>query len=108
MHYIRNRACSCMRCRAHSVMGAAILITFGVLFLLQNYLYIPFHRTFPILLMVIGCVLLLSRSGSTEGHINPPVYVPAPPAAATPQQWNPEVPAAPTNPTQPNDPQVKP
>lgn len=112
MNYIRNRACSCMRCRAHSLMGAAILITFGVLFLLQNYLYIPLHRTFPIMLMVIGLVLLISRTGSMDGHVNPPVYVPAPAVSQmpvqTPQQWTAGVTAPPSEPTQPTDSQVKP
>jgi hypothetical protein len=109
MNYIRNRACPCMRCRAHSLMGAAILITFGILFLLQNYLYIPIHRTFPVMLLVIGFVLLISRTGSIEGHVNPPVYMPAPAAPVqTPQQWTTGVAAPPSEPTQPTDPQVKP
>lgn len=108
-NYIRNRACPCVRCRAHGLMGAAVLITLGVLFLLQSYWYIPFHRTFPVLFLVIGCVLLVSRSGSTEGHVNPSWYN----AAAmpqNPQQWTGTVaPPPPTNPpANPDDPQVKP
>ena len=109
MNYIRNRACSCTRCRAHGLMGAAVLITIGVLFLLQSYWYIPFHRTFPVLLLVIGCVLLISRSGSTEGHVNPPWYNAAAMPQQNPQQWTagPVAPPPPP-PTNPNDPQVKP
>jgi hypothetical protein len=50
-------------------MGAAVLITLGVLFLMESYNVISFDRSFPVLLLVIGCVLLVSRTGSTEGHI---------------------------------------
>jgi hypothetical protein len=52
-------------------MGAAVLITLGVLFLMESYHVIAFDRSFPVLLLVIGCVLLVSRTGSTEGHIQP-------------------------------------
>jgi hypothetical protein len=69
--YLRNRNCQCVRCRAHGLMGAAVLITLGVLFLMQSYGVIPFDRSFPVLLLVIGCVLLVSRTGSTQGHIQP-------------------------------------
>jgi hypothetical protein len=57
MNYIRNRVCSCTRCRAHSLMGAAVLITLGVLFLLDKNTHFHFHQSFPILLLVIGGVL---------------------------------------------------
>jgi hypothetical protein len=91
-------------------MGAAILITLGVIFLLENYFHISAHRTFPILFLVIGGMLLVSRSGSTEGHVNPSWYNPQIPPQ-TPQQWGPG-PGAPPPPANsgfnPNDPQVKP
>ena len=101
--YIRNRNCQCTRCRAHGLMGAAVLITLGVLFLLQSYGDVRFNETFPVLLLVIGGVLLVSRTGSTEGHIQPgwiagPVAQPPAqpwPTTATPpppppsQQWAP-------------------
>ncbi|HSK45521.1 MAG TPA: hypothetical protein VLA83_16715 [Candidatus Binatia bacterium] len=69
--YIRNRNCQCTRCRAHGLMGAAVLITLGVLFLLDSYGVVRFNETFPILFLVIGGVLLVSHTGSTEGHIQP-------------------------------------
>lgn len=108
--YVRNKNCSCVRCRAHSLMGAAILVTLGVLFLLENYGVAPFDRSFPVLLLVIGAILLVSRTGSLEGHVNPPIYVPAAPAPMqTPQQWTTGVTAPPPpDTTQPTDPQVKP
>jgi len=107
MHYIRNRACSCVRCRAHSLMGAAVLITLGVLFLLQSYHVVPFERSFPVLFLVIGCVLLVSRSGSTEGHVNPPWYNVAAMPPQNPQPWTTGA-VPPPPPANENDPQVKP
>jgi hypothetical protein len=78
-------------------MGAAVLITLGVLFLLDSYNVIQFDQGLPALLLVIGGVLLVSRTGSTEGHIQPgwiagPVSQPWPPTTATAapppsQQW---------------------
>ncbi len=109
-NYIRNKGCHCVRCRAHGFMGAAILITIGVLWLLDSYHIAPFDHTGPLILLVIGCVLLVARTGSTEGHVNPPWYnAAAMPQQQNPQQWTagPVPPPPPTNPND-NDPQVKP
>lgn len=115
--YIKNRDCSCVRCRAHSLMGAAVLVTLGVIFLIDSYHISHGGRVFPILFLVIGCMLLLQRTGSTEGHINPawtnqmqpPMQAPP---MQTPQQWTSgDVPAPPPpqpGPDDPNDQQVKP
>jgi Domain of unknown function (DUF5668) len=118
--YIRNRGCHCVRCRAHGLMGAAVLVTLGVLFLMESYNVIPFDRSFPVLLLVIGCVLLVSRTGSTEGHIQPgwiqgsvaqpPTSQPwttTVPAPQPPQQWDPGTDNPPSSSGQ-NDSQVKP
>ena len=104
--YVRNRSCSCVRCRAQGLMGPAILVTLGVLFLLQSYDIVSFDRSFPVLLLVIGAVLLVSRTGSTEGHIEPQWI--APPPAPTQQQWTGSAVAPPPPAADPNDPQVKP
>ena len=85
--YIRNRNCQCVRCRAHGLMGAAILITLGVLFLLESYNVIPFDRSVPVLLLVIGCMLLIARTGSTEGHVQPGWIQPAGAQPPTTQPW---------------------
>lgn len=79
--YIPNRSCQCPRCRAQGLMGAAVLITLGVLFLLQELSSIHFHQSFPALLIVIGVVIYLGRSASTEGHVQPiaPGMTPPPP-----------------------------
>lgn len=106
--YIRNRTCSCVRCRAHGLMGAVILITVGILFLLDNNHVVRFDRTFPIIPLVIGCVLLVARTGSMEGHVNPGAGTTAVlPQNPAPPQW-PGAQVAPPPPPEQNDPQVKP
>ena len=87
--YTYNRACPCPRCRIKGLMGAAVLVTLGVLFLLNELWIFRFGQTFPILLIVIGLVMYLGRSASTEGHIQPyepqpPVGPPPPPPATNP------------------------
>lgn len=104
--YIRSQTCPCVRCRAHSLMGAAVLITLGVLFLMESYHVARFDRTFPVLLLVIGCMLLIQRTGSTEGHVNPGWRAGQIPAPPTPPQSSSG--AAPPPPAvNPNDPEVK-
>lgn len=112
--YVRNRNCSCVRCRAHSLMGAAILITLGIIFLFDtNHIGRGGHLV-PVLLVVIGCMLLLQRTGPTEGHINPDWQAgQIPPPQQYPQQWTssptPPPPAvAPPPPPDSNDTEVKP
>jgi hypothetical protein len=91
--YIPNRTCQCPRCRARGLMGAAVLITLGVLFLLDEFWVVRFDESFPALLIVIGLILYLGRSASTEGHIQPGrpagAIPPAPPIAG--EQQGPEV-----------------
>lgn len=76
-------SCGCMRCTARCSMGAAVLVTLGVLFLLENLSYrFNFDRTWPFLLIVIGIVAFVRNSGSMEGHIE---SAPALQPAAGPQ-----------------------
>jgi hypothetical protein len=97
--YIRNRSCQCVRCRAHGLMGAAVLITLGVLFLMNNYYILRFEQGLPALLLVIGCVLLIARTGSTEGHIQPGWIQPSI-AQAPAQPWPTTTTAVPPPPSQ--------
>lgn len=60
-------------------MGPVILITFGVLWLLQEYVGTPLENTWPVLLIVIGVLSFAARSGSMEGHIQPRWMGGAPP-----------------------------
>jgi hypothetical protein len=92
--YVCNRTCQCPRCRARGMMGAAVLITLGVLFLIQELTYVRFEETFPALLIVIGVMLFLGRSASTEGHVQPPqamTPMTPPPPPVTGNQPGPEV-----------------
>jgi hypothetical protein len=69
---IRQRpGCRCMRCQMTCMMWPAILLTLGVLFLMDGFLGIDFSRTWPALLIVIGGIKFLQVSGSTEGHVGP-------------------------------------
>jgi hypothetical protein len=97
--YIRNRNCRCVRCQASGLMGAAILVTLGVLWLLHNSSVVRFGESFPILFLVGGGVLLISRTGSTEGHVQPGWIqgsIAQPPA----QQWPTTTTAPPPPPSQ--------
>lgn len=81
--YLYDRTCRCTRCRAHGIMGPSVLMTVGVLFLLDNLdVYgAGFNRTWPVILLVIGIVKFFQSSASTDGHVNyipPPVMNPPP------------------------------
>ncbi len=61
----------CDRCRSRGLMGPAVLVTLGMLFLLEQVDVIGFHRTWPLLLVVIGLVKVLQGNASTAGHVDP-------------------------------------
>src|ERR1035437_2535540 len=72
MGYRYNPYCSCSRCRAQRVMCPVILITLGVLFLLDQLAHTPwmeFDSTWPALLIVIGLIMFLQHKASAEGHV---------------------------------------
>lgn len=81
----RWRNCGCGYCRTRGLMGPAILITIGVLFFIGQYSWqYSFDRTFPIILIVIGVVKLISDTASTEGHIDARTAYQAPPSQQVP------------------------
>jgi hypothetical protein len=82
--------CSCSRCTIRGLMGPAILITIGLLFLLQEMRggYFDFGNTFPIILIVIGVISLASSLAPMDGHITGPVP-PAAPGTIPPPPQNP-------------------
>jgi hypothetical protein len=86
--------CHCQSCTIRSLVGPAVVITLGILWLLNEThggrLY--FGSTWPLILIVIGLVHLASSMASREGHEDAtpsgtPPSPPAPPAsgAGTPQ-----------------------
>jgi len=91
--------CRCERCRTRKLMGPAILVTLGVLFLLDTTSRLEFHKTWPAILLVIGVVKLLQSNASYEGHIGP-LAAGVPPSAPPPQ-------APPSPPQTPGSDEVK-
>jgi hypothetical protein len=74
--------CVCERCRTGKLMGPAVLVTLGVVFL------IGFFKAWPAILLVIGAVKLMQSNASSNGHIGslplrssgfPPPNSPPPP-----------------------------
>jgi len=91
--------CQCARCRTRRIMGPAMVLTVGILLLLQSLHVAGFGRTWPVILLVVGAMKLLQGSASLEGHIpslatgvNPaggpippePVVPPGPPVPPVP------------------------
>jgi hypothetical protein len=55
--------------RGRSYVGPAVLLTLGTLFLIQSFDGPPFHRTWPLLLLVIGVTKLWeSQTSNPEGR----------------------------------------
>jgi len=77
--------CACERCRTRKLMGPAILVTLGILLLLQNVSGIDLGRTWPAILLVIGVVKLMQSNASYRGHVGPlPSGAAFPPTPSTP------------------------
>ena len=80
--------CACRRCTIRGLLGPAVVITIGLLFLLDQLRgeYFSFSSTWPIILLVIGAVQLASALSSSEGHTYPPVAPTAMPPPPPPPQ----------------------
>ncbi len=72
--------CYCDRCKTRGLMGAAVLTTIGVIFLLGTYGH-GWDQAWPLLLIVIGVVKILEHSASSAGHVD---YYPPTTATAVP------------------------
>jgi hypothetical protein len=90
----RSFTCQCERCRTRRLMGPAILVTLGIVFL------IGFGYAWPAILLVIGVVKLMQSNASYNGHLGaqpfgstgyPPPGPPPPsaPASGVPTAANP-------------------
>lgn len=77
-NYRSNPRCECARCRMAGLMGPAVLITVGAVFLLDNlgafHGALSFHNTWPVLLIVIGIVKVLQYMAPVDNHV--PRYAP--------------------------------
>ena len=87
--YRCNRNCGCLRCRYKGSLWGVYLMVLGVLFLFEQFDVrgLDFGRTWPIQLIVIGVILMLQRTASMEGHIQPyamPSGMPSNPVASEP------------------------
>ena len=92
--------CQCTRCRSRRLMGPAVVLTLGFLFLFESLGRIGFGRTWPVLLLVIGGVKLFQTSASAEGHIPSVGAGTSPPGGPIPPP-PPEPPAPPVPPVPP-------
>ena len=96
-------ACQCARCRARRLMGPAVLVTIGFLFLFETLGRVGFHKTWPILLLVIGGVKLFQGSASLEGHVVVPTQTTPVPGASVPPPAPPVPPTPPVPPSAPSE-----
>ena len=80
--------CTCRRCSIRSLMGPAVITTVGILFLLGETVhgYFSFWRTFPVILIVIGVILLASSLSPTDGHVSSSSVPPQQQPVAPPSQ----------------------
>ena len=80
--------CACRRCTIRGLMGPAVIITVGVLFLFDQMRggYLSFGNTYPVILIVIGAISLAAAAAPADGHVSGPVppASPATPGAVPP------------------------
>ncbi len=72
-----QHSCGCGRCVTRCMMGPALVLTTGILFMLQSTGIADIDRTWPAWILVVGVVKLLQSSASSAGHVGP--LPPAPP-----------------------------
>lgn len=94
--FARRQACTARGDYRHrGLAGPAVLITIGVLSLLDNLHGPRWDRTWPVILLVIGAVKLLEHTGHLDGSASPgPGAFPptgAPPVQPPPTEVNSEV-----------------
>ena len=77
--------CACRRCTIRGLMGPAVIITVGVLFLLDQMRGgdFSFGNTYPIILIVIGVISLAAAASPADGHVSGPVSPAAPGAPSS-------------------------
>ena len=65
--------CTCPRCTIRGLMWPAVIITIGLLLLLDQMRggFLDFSNTWPVILLVIGGVSLASALAPMTGHLAP-------------------------------------
>jgi LiaF transmembrane domain/B-box zinc finger len=88
--------CYCDRCRMRRISFPVMLFTVGLLWLLDDVSRLEFGRTWPVLFLVFGIMLLLRNSASTSGHQEQvvvagptPGQMPPPPPGSTAETQQP-------------------
>ena len=89
--------CACPRCTIRGLMGPAIIVTIGVLFLLSEMRggFFDFSNTFPVILIVMGFMSLASSLAPMNGHVSPVAPQVPPPGVPPSAQGTPAPPAYP-------------
>ncbi|HTP69385.1 MAG TPA: hypothetical protein VMJ35_10820 [Dongiaceae bacterium] len=84
--------CRCQSCMIRSMTGPAIIITVGVLYLLNQVRggVFYFGNTWPVILLVIGAFQLGAALASREGHVEPATAPPTTPPPGIPPASNPQ------------------
>jgi len=89
-NYERSRQiCQCGQCNTRWLMGPAMVLTTGVLLLLEtlDVRNAGLEHTWPAWILVVGVVKLLQSSASSDGHVGP---LPPGPASVAPPQPPPD------------------
>jgi hypothetical protein len=86
-----RRTCGCGRCTTRCMMGPTMVLTTGLIFMLDTLNIAGVDRTWPAWILACGVVKLLQSSASSVGHVGP--LPPAPPAIAPPSQSQPPPPS---------------
>jgi len=84
--------CNCRSCTIRSLTAPAVVITVGLLFMLDrlNGGHFDFSNTWPVILVVIGLLQLASAFAPRDGHMEAqtstamPGVPPSPPASTPP------------------------
>jgi Domain of unknown function (DUF5668) len=63
---------------AQAIRGPVLLITVGVLFAIQQAGFLPFSRTWPLLVIVVGVVKLVERMNAQPPIPGAPIPGPMP------------------------------
>ena len=80
-------------CLLRAIKGPVMMITVGVLFALDNFSPLSFHRTWPVLIVVVGLLSLGKRNPAFQGRVRyqatwgpprPPFPPPPPPPPPNP------------------------